>query len=67
MYGQIKTKVLGAEYLIAIFLKAGRKKDFEKIERIIKQSKIDKDVLNNILKKHSLYHIFIKKCLQHLK
>lgn len=67
MYGQIKTRVLRAEYLIAIFLNAGRKKDFEKIERIIDQSKIDTEFLNKILKRYNLYDIFIKKCLQHLK
>lgn len=67
VYEQTKTKILKPEYLIAIFLKTGRNKDFEKINRMLKQSKIDREFLNKILKKHNLYHIFNKKCLQHLK
>ena len=59
-YSGIVTKVLSAEYLIAIALKAGRRKDFEKITRLFDQSKIDKSALEKILKKHSLLAKFKK-------
>lgn len=57
-YGGIKIKVLTAEYLVAIALKAGRRKDFEKIGRLIEQVKIDKNALEKILKRHGLYEKF---------
>jgi len=65
-YGGIKTKVLPAEYLIAIALEVGRRKDFEKIGRLIDQAKIDKNTLEAILKKHRLWEKF-KKWKEKLK
>lgn len=59
-YEGIKIKVLTAEHLIAIFLKAGRRKDFEKIGRLTEQAEIDKNTLKKILKKHGLYEKFKK-------
>jgi len=59
-YNGIKTKILSAEYLIAIALKVGRRKDFEKITRLFEQSKIDKSVLEKMLKKHGLSDKFKK-------
>lgn len=53
-YERIKTKVITPEYLIAILLRAGRKKDIEKIEKLLEQAKIDKKKLNDILLKYSL-------------
>lgn len=53
-YSGVKTKILSAEYLIAIALKAGRRKDFDKIGRLVEQAKIDKKILESILKKHHL-------------
>ena len=55
IYSGVKTKVLPAEYLIAIALKVGRRKDFEKIGRLIDQAKIDKNVLEKIILKK--YHL----------
>jgi predicted nucleotidyltransferase len=59
-YSRVETKVLSAEYLIAIALKVGRRKDFEKVARLFDQSKIDKSELKKILKKHSLLVKFKK-------
>lgn len=53
-YSGVKTKILSAEYLIAIALKVGRRKDFDKIGRLVEQAKIDKKVLESILKEHRL-------------
>ena len=60
IYSGVKTKILSAEYLIAIALKIGRRKDFEKAARLFEQSKIDKTVLEKILKKYSLWERFKK-------
>lgn len=60
VYSEIKTKVLSAEYLIAIALKIGRRKDFEKVTRLIEQAKIDKKALELILKEHGLLNKFKK-------
>ena len=65
-YSGVKTKILSAEYLIAIALKVGRRKDFDKIGRLIDQAKIDKRKLEAILKKHHLLDKF-KKWEQELK
>jgi len=59
-YGGVKTKILSVEYLIAIALKVGRRKDLEKIARLFEQSKIDKTALERILEKHSLLDKFKK-------
>lgn len=59
-YGGIKTKILSAEYLIAIALKVGRRKDFDKIGRLVDQAKINKEALEAILKKHHLLDKFRK-------
>lgn len=53
-YEGIKTKVIPLEYLIAILLRAGRKKDIEKIERILEQTEIDRKKLNELLDKFNL-------------
>jgi len=59
-YSGVKTKILSAEYLIAIALKVGRRKDFDKIGRLIDQAKIDKKTLEAILKKYHLLDKFKK-------
>ena|SRR3989338_1329026 len=59
-YSGVKTRILSAEYLIAIALKVGRRKDFEKVTRLFDQSKIDKSALEKILKKHNLLAKFKK-------
>ncbi len=53
-YKNIKIKILKAEYLIAIFLKVFRHKDREKLIRLLDQTKIDKNYLTEILKRHNL-------------
>ena len=57
-YDGVKTKILSAEYLIAIALKVGRKKDFEKIGRLLEQAEINKRTLEAILKEHNLLDRF---------
>lgn len=59
-YSGVGTKVLSAEYLIAIALKVGRRKDFEKVTRLFDQSKVDKSALKQILTKHRLLDRFKK-------
>jgi predicted nucleotidyltransferase len=59
-YEGVKIKVLTAEHLIAMSLKAGRRKDFEKIGRLIEQAKVDKNILVKILKRHGLHEKYKK-------
>jgi predicted nucleotidyltransferase len=59
-YSGVETKVLSAEYLIAIALKVGRRKDFEKVTRLFDQSKVDKIALKKVLEKHHLLDRFKK-------
>ncbi|MCM8820377.1 MAG: nucleotidyltransferase [Candidatus Omnitrophica bacterium] len=64
VYEGVKTKIIGPEYLIAILLRAGRKKDIEKIEKILDEVKIDKKILNDILTRYGLdesFRAFLKK------
>lgn len=58
IYSGVKTKILSAEYLIAIALNVGRRKDFDKISRLIDQAKIGKKALEAILKKYHLLDKF---------
>lgn len=53
-YEGVKTKVILPEYLIAILLRTGRKKDKEKIERLLEQTEVDKERLEDILKRYHL-------------
>ncbi len=66
IYSGIKTKVLPAEYLIAMALKVGRRKDFDKIGRLFEQAKIDENTLEKILEKYRLMDRF-KKWKEKLK
>lgn len=61
-YKGIRTKVIRPEYLIILFLKAGRSKDKEKIIRLLEQTKVDKIKLRRILLKYGL-----KKKFKNLK
>ncbi|MCK4244292.1 MAG: hypothetical protein KAX20_01560 [Candidatus Omnitrophica bacterium] len=54
----IRTKVMRPEYLIALFLKAGRDKDIRKIEMLLKQTKIDMEKLKDILRRYDLLKKF---------
>jgi hypothetical protein len=42
------------EYLTSILLRAGRKKDMEKIEKLLQGAKIDMKKLKDILHRHGL-------------
>lgn len=53
-YNGVPTKLIAPEYLVAVLLRAGRKKDFDKIEKILDQAKVDKTSLNDILKRYDL-------------
>lgn len=53
-YEGIKAKVITPEYLIAILLRAGRKKDIEKIEKLFEQTDIDRTKLEEVLNKFGL-------------
>ena len=53
-YEGVKTRVLTAEYLVCILLRAGRKKDMEKIEKLLEQAELDTGQLKRILDRHGL-------------
>jgi len=57
-YGKTKTRILKAEYLIAIMLQTFRSKDREKIIKILDETKIDIDYLTKILQKYNLKEKF---------
>lgn len=57
-YEGIKAKVITPEYLIVILLRAGRKKDIEKIEKLLEQTDIDRTKLEEILNKFGLKERF---------
>lgn len=56
----IVLKILRPEYLIAIFLSVFRDKDKFKIMKLLEQAKIDKKLLQDILKRHNLKEKFEK-------
>jgi len=53
-YEGVKTRVMTPEYLVALLLRAGRKKDKEKIGKLLEQTKIDLNKLKAILRKYGL-------------
>jgi len=57
-YEGVKTKVIVPEYLIALFLRAGRGKDLRKVEMLLEQCEIDKERLQKILHQYGLYDKF---------
>lgn len=57
-YEGIPTKVIQPEYLIAILLRAGRKKDIEKVERLIEQTDLDREKLDSLLSRLNLKEKF---------
>ena len=54
VYQGIPAKVLVPEYLIAIYLKARRKKDLIKVELLLEQTKVNEAVLQGILKRFDI-------------
>lgn len=53
-YKRLKTKILRLEFLMSIALQTDRPKDREKVIRLIDEAKINKKLLEAILKKHKL-------------
>jgi hypothetical protein len=53
-YQGVATKVFSPEYIIAIAASVGRHKDFARIGQIMEQTKVDKNILEAILKRHRL-------------
>lgn len=53
-YEGTKTKVFSVEYLITVLVRAGRTKDIEKVEKILKQSTVKYKKLKSILSKYKL-------------
>jgi hypothetical protein len=47
-------RVMLAEHLVAIMLKAGRLKDFARVEMFLSQEAVDLDILQDIIKRHDL-------------
>lgn len=72
-YQGIKTRILTSEYIIAIALKVARPQDFQKIQMLLRQDKVNKNTLDVILKKYGLIETFnatcdrlLIKCKRHL-
>lgn len=57
-YEDVKTKVITPEYLIALFLRAGRAKDKRKIALLLEQAEVDRERLEGILNKYGLTEHF---------
>jgi predicted nucleotidyltransferase len=53
-YEGVPAKVFRPEYIIAIAASVGRHKDFARIEQMLDQVKIDKALLDDILRRYSL-------------
>ncbi|MGB9894125.1 MAG: hypothetical protein ACPLRA_06890 [Candidatus Saccharicenans sp.] len=53
-YGQIKVRIVRAEYLTAIALQTGRPKDRERALRLLESEATDRVMLNRILEKYGL-------------
>jgi hypothetical protein len=53
-YKDVPAKVFRPEYIIAIAASVGRHKDLDRIEQLMAQTNIDKNLLEAILKRHRL-------------
>ena|ERR1700730_847006 len=53
-YEGVPAKVFRPEYIIAIAASVGRHKDLARIEQLLEQAKIDKPLLDDILRRHNL-------------
>ncbi|MBI4330203.1 MAG: hypothetical protein HY673_02840 [Chloroflexi bacterium] len=60
LYQGVRTKVMGPEYLVAIFLRTGRQKDIIKVQMLLSQAEIDRGKLKDILEKYGLTGKFRK-------
>jgi len=59
-YEGVRTRVMSAEYLIALFLIASREKDIMKIRLLLEQTSINKELLKDILERYHLLEKFEK-------
>lgn len=59
-YGNIKVRVIGLEYLMAIMLQTGRPKDFARLTAVLDNTLYDKTGLVAIIKKHGLSNAWKK-------
>lgn len=50
----VPTRVFRPEYLVAIALQTGRMQDFEKVIKLCKESDLDSEYLEDIIKRHNL-------------
>ena len=53
-YDGVPAKVFSPEYIIAIAASVGRHKDLARIEQLLTQAKVDRALLDDILRRHNL-------------
>lgn len=53
-YEDVPAKVFRPEYIIAVAVSVGRHKDLARIEQLMAQARIDKPLLDDILRRHNL-------------
>lgn len=53
-YDGVPAKVFSPEYIIAIAASVGRHKDLARIEQLLTQAKVDRALLDDILRQHNL-------------
>lgn len=53
-YKGVRTRIVTPEYLVAILLRAGRKKDIIKVEKLLIQAKVRIAVVKKIVRAHGL-------------
>jgi hypothetical protein len=53
-YEGIPAKVFRPEHIIAIAANVGRHKDLTRIEQLLEQTKVDKGLLDDILRRYNL-------------
>ena len=54
----VETKVVSVEYLAAIAVQTGRRKDREKVRRLLEEASLDRRAFEALLKRHDLYETF---------
>ena len=64
-YEGVPTRVMRAEHLIAVFLKAHRPKDIAKISALVEQANLDMELLSKILKTSGLWEKWQKFRKEH--
>jgi hypothetical protein len=50
----VRTRIITPEYLVAILLRTGRKKDIVKVEKLLTQAKVKTAVVKKIVRAHGL-------------